>query len=40
MLSLDLREKLFEQLSTSEVKYGNVDCFDTLMELVKSLERN
>lgn len=28
-------EKLFEQLSTSEVKYGKIDSYDTLMSLVK-----
>jgi type III restriction enzyme len=28
-------EKLFEQLSTSEVRYGKIDSFDGLMSLVK-----
>lgn len=28
-------EKLFEQLSSSEVKYGKIDNYDTLMSLVK-----
>ena len=28
-------EKLFEQLSSSGVKYGKIDCYDTLMSLVK-----
>lgn len=28
-------EKLFEQLSTSEVKYGKIDSYDKLMSLVK-----
>lgn len=28
-------EKLFEQLSTSEVKYGKIDNYETLMSLVK-----
>lgn len=28
-------EKLFEQLSTYEVKYGKIDSYDTLMSLVK-----
>lgn len=28
-------EKLFEQLSSAEVKYGKVDSFDTLLNLVK-----
>ena len=28
-------EKLFEQLSTSGVKYGKIDSYDTLMSLVK-----
>jgi Restriction endonuclease len=27
-------EKLFEQLSTSEVKYGKIDSFETLMSKV------
>ena len=45
MSSMDLREiekgkiacaeKLFEQLSTANVKYGKVDSFDTLMDIVK-----
>ncbi len=45
MSSMDLRdmekgkiacaEKLFEQLSTANIKYGKVDSFDTLMDLVK-----
>lgn len=28
-------EKLFEQLSTAKIKYGKVDSFDTLLNLVK-----
>lgn len=28
-------EKLFEKLSTSEVRYGKIDGYDTLMGLVK-----
>ncbi len=28
-------EKLFEQLSTANVKYGKVDSFNTLMDIVK-----
>ena len=46
MSSLDLREiergkiacaeKLFEQLSTSHVRYGKVDGFETLMQLVNA----
>ena len=45
MSSMDLRdiekgkiacaEKLFEQLSTANIKYGKVDSFDTLMDIVK-----
>ena len=45
MLSMDLREiekskiscaeKLFDQISTSNVKYGKVDSFETLMDIVK-----
>ena len=45
MSSMDLRdiekgkiacaEKLFEQLSTANVKFGKVDNFDTLMDIVK-----
>ncbi|MGL5957728.1 MAG: hypothetical protein ACRCZZ_03905 [Phocaeicola sp.] len=45
MSSMDLREiekskiacaeKLFEQLSTAEIKYGKIDTYDTLMNLVK-----
>lgn len=46
MSSLDLREiergkiacaeKLFEQLSTAHIRYGKVDSFDTLMQLVNT----
>ena len=46
MSSLDLREiergkiacaeKLFEQLSTAYIRYGKVDSFDTLMQLVNT----
>ena len=45
MSSMDLREiekskiscaeKLFDQISTSNVKYGKVDSFETLMDIVK-----
>ena len=28
-------EKLFFQISTSNVKYGKVDSFETLMDIVK-----
>ncbi len=45
MSSMDLRdiekgkiacaEKLFAQISTSNVKYGKVDSFETLMDIVK-----
>lgn len=45
MSSMDIRqiekdkiacaEKLFNQLSTSEVRYGKIDSFDKLMSLVK-----
>lgn len=28
-------EKLFDQLSSSEIRYGKIDRFDTLMSLVK-----
>lgn len=45
MSSMDLREiekskiscaeKLFAQISTSNVKYGKVDSFETLMNIVK-----
>ena len=45
MSSMDLREiekskiscaeKLFDQISTSKVKYGKVDSFETLMDIVK-----
>lgn len=45
MSSMDLREiekskiscaeKLFEQISTSNVKYGKIDSFETLMDVVK-----
>ena len=45
MSSMDLREiekskiscaeKLFEQMSTSNVKYGKIDSFGTLMDIVK-----
>lgn len=45
MSSLDLRgiesgkiacaEKLFKQLSTSDVHYGKIDSFDQLMTLVR-----
>ena len=45
MSSMDLRaiekskiacaEKLFEKLSTSAVKFGKIDSYDTLMNLVK-----
>lgn len=46
MLSLDLceieqgkiacAEKLFDQLSTAHVRYGKVDGFETLMQLVNA----
>lgn len=46
MSSLDLREiergkiacaeKLFDQLSTAHVRYGKVDGFETLMQLVNA----
>ncbi len=45
MSSMDLREiekgkiacaeKLFEQLSTTNIKYGKIDSFDTLMDIVR-----
>lgn len=32
---IECAEKLFEQLSTADIKYGKVDDFDTLLSLVK-----